>query len=79
MIEVLGNDHAPPIVERQFKNAIPLCQQKWGQDAKAFSPRLVNQRSAQRNNKGISLDQRAIDRGIPNHQIASHQDRSARP
>jgi hypothetical protein len=32
-----------------------------------FSLRLVNQRSAQRNNKAISHDQRAIDRDITNH------------
>jgi hypothetical protein len=37
---------------------------------RAFSLRLVNQSSAQRNNKAISHDQRAIDRGIPDHQIA---------
>src|SRR5882724_3776065 len=40
----------------------------------AFSLRLVNQRSARRNNKIISHDRRAIDRGIPNHQIAPHHD-----
>jgi hypothetical protein len=33
-------------------------------------PHGVNQRSAQRNNKAISHDQRPIDRGIPNRQIA---------
>jgi hypothetical protein len=38
---------------------------------RAFSLRLVNQRLAQRNNKNIPHDQRAMDRGIPNDQIAS--------
>jgi hypothetical protein len=41
------------------------------QTQRAFSLRLVNQRSAQRNNKNIPQDQRAMDRGIPNRQIAS--------
>jgi hypothetical protein len=39
-------------------------------DAKAFSLRLVSQGSAQRNHKNIPHDQRAIDGGIPNRQIA---------
>jgi hypothetical protein len=38
---------------------------------RAFSLRLVNQGSAQRNNKTIPHDQRAMDRGIPNRQITS--------
>jgi DNA-binding winged helix-turn-helix (wHTH) protein len=41
---------------------------------RAFSLRFVNQGSAQRDHKAISHDQRAIDRGIPNHQIAPHHD-----
>jgi hypothetical protein len=36
----------------------------------AFSLRFINQRSAQLSNKTISHDRRAIDRSIPNHQIA---------
>jgi hypothetical protein len=36
-----------------------------GQTQRAFSLRLVNQRSAQRNNRTISHDRRVIDRGIP--------------
>jgi hypothetical protein len=34
---------------------------------------VVNQRSAQRNNKAIPRNSRAMDRGIQNHHIASHQ------
>jgi DNA-binding winged helix-turn-helix (wHTH) protein len=41
---------------------------------RAFSLRFVNQGSAQRDYKVISHDQRGIDRGIPNHQIAPHHD-----
>jgi hypothetical protein len=37
---------------------------------KAFSLRLVSQGSAQRNHKSIPHDQRAIDCGTPNRQIA---------
>ena len=44
---------------------------------RAYSLRLVNQRSAQRNNKNIPHDQRAMDRGIPNGQIASRLAQSA--
>jgi len=40
--------------------------------AVAFSRRLVSQGSAQRNNERIACDLRAIDRGIPSCQIASH-------
>jgi DNA-binding CsgD family transcriptional regulator len=43
-----------------------------------FSLRLVNQRSAQRNNEIISHDRRAIDRGIQSHQIAPHHDSDPR-
>jgi DNA-binding winged helix-turn-helix (wHTH) protein len=41
---------------------------------KAFSLRFVNQGSAWRDYKVISHDQRGMDRGIPNHQIAPHHD-----
>jgi hypothetical protein len=41
-------------------------------DGTTFSPRLVNQRSARRNNNGIALDLGAIDRGAPTDQNASH-------
>jgi hypothetical protein len=34
----------------------------------------LNQGAAQRNHKGVRLDLRAIDRGIPNRQIETHQD-----
>jgi DNA-binding CsgD family transcriptional regulator len=54
------------------RSASPSLRQAKTQGA--FSLRLVNQRSAQRNNKTISHDRRAIDRGIPNHQIAPHHD-----
>src|SRR3984893_260648 len=40
--------------------------------AVAFSRRPVSQGSAQRNNECIACDLRAIDRGIPSCQIASH-------
>jgi hypothetical protein len=43
-------------------------------DGATFSPWLVNQRSARRNNKSIPLDLRAIDQDIPNDQNVSHQD-----
>jgi hypothetical protein len=48
----------------------PLLVLEPAQDAKAFSPRLVSQGLAQRNQKNIPHDQRAIGRGIPNRQIA---------
>jgi len=34
----------------------------------------LNQGAAQRNHIGVRLDPRAIDRGIPNRQIETHQD-----
>ena len=37
---------------------------------RAFSPRRVNQGSAQRNPKNMPHDQRAMDRGIKDRQIA---------
>jgi hypothetical protein len=49
-----------------------------GKDAKAFSPQLVSQRSAQCHDKIIPHHQRAIDRSAAGHQIASHQDRGLR-
>jgi hypothetical protein len=59
MVRRLGHDVLHPLD--------PLLRQPKTQ--RAFSLRLVNQRSVRRNNKNIPHDHRAMDRGNPNRQI----------
>jgi hypothetical protein len=48
-----------------------------GNVAKTIWPWLVSQGSFRRDHNGITSNHGAIDRGLPNRQIASHQDPAA--
>jgi hypothetical protein len=53
----------------------PIARTRGADDLpQPLSPWLVNQGSAPRHHDDIARDLRAMDRGIPNRQIASHRD-----